>query len=208
MGTLITFAKRVRNFITFATFLVLAGVLLFIQSFSEGSFDPFLRNFDKLSPGQFFWLILIFFSFIFFILILLIVLSYWESIIKQYQNSNQEKEHSIDRDLEKYAMNPQTQASRKRDIQMQNDIHNKFPDQKSLRRWIIRNYSLDEFETLCRDLQNKMESMGNHEIITLDNVRGTQGYEHQVRAMLDWLGRRNLLGELIRLIREQRGEVI
>src|SRR4051794_13600576 len=76
LKTLAGVAKRVRNFLGFAVFIILSLVALFLWLFSHGSFDPLIVNFARLSREQFFWLVIIVLSMICLILIILIILSY------------------------------------------------------------------------------------------------------------------------------------
>lgn len=76
LKTLADFARTVRNFLGFATFIVLALVALFLWLFSKGSFDALIQNTTKLSRDQFFWLVMAVLLMIFAVVLILIVLSF------------------------------------------------------------------------------------------------------------------------------------
>ena len=76
LKTLADFARTVRNFLGFATFIILALVALFLWLFSRGSFDPLIQNMTALGRNQFFWLVMAVLLMIFTIVMVLIVLSF------------------------------------------------------------------------------------------------------------------------------------
>ncbi len=76
LNPLISFAKRVRNYLSFSAFAIIALVIVFLWIFSAGSFDTTLQ---KLGEERSFQILLIVIGLTFTTILLLIVLSFIET---------------------------------------------------------------------------------------------------------------------------------
>jgi hypothetical protein len=80
-------------------------------------------------------------------------------------------------------------------------------DKRALREAIVKNFSLEELEVLCADVQQALEDDGVELQVNLEMVGGVSK-TGKVLNLIEYLDRRGHLDSLIAAVRVARGEII
>jgi len=80
-------------------------------------------------------------------------------------------------------------------------------DKRALREAIVKNFSLEEVEVLCADVQQALEDAGVELQVNLEMVGGVSKAA-RVLNLIEYLDRRGRLDYLVAAVRAARGEII